>query len=80
MGTIPTCEEWEGEEGGEGEGEGEEWDPEVTAHDQQLPMLVLPLYSLLSSERQSEVSVCPQPTCAVHVVLTLCTADIPASA
>ena len=57
--TSPVCEgeeEEEEEEGKEKEGEEEkEWGTEVTLHDQQLPMLVLPLYSLLSAERQAEV-------------------------
>ena len=51
------------EEEGEGEGEEEEdvdWEAEISSHDQQLPMLVLPLYSLLSSERQCEVSLLGQ--------------------
>ena len=48
----------EGEEEGEEEEEdgGGELVAEVSAHDQQLPMLVLPLFSLLSSDRQAEVS------------------------
>ena len=49
---MSDCEE-EGEE--EEEEEEGEWGVEVAAHDQQLPLLVLPLYSLLSSERQAEV-------------------------
>ena len=44
-----------GEREEEEEGE-KDWEAEVSAYNQQLPMLVLPLYSLLSSERQAEVS------------------------
>ena len=75
MGAGHVCDEEEGEEGegeeegeeGVGEGEGEEWETEVTLHDQQLPMLVLPLYSLLSAERQAEVSAPP-----LHCQYTVC--------
>ena len=55
--TLPAY-EGEGEEEEEeeeGERETEEWEAEVLAHDKQLPMVVLPLYSLLSSEQQSQV-------------------------
>jgi ATP-dependent RNA helicase DHX37/DHR1 len=45
------CEDEEGEE----EGEETDWKAEVSAHDKQLPMLVLPLYSLLPPEKQAEV-------------------------
>ena len=49
-------EEEEGSEEEEEEGsEGEVWDGEVASHDKHLPMIVLPLYSLLSSEKQAEV-------------------------
>ena len=54
-----TCEEEGGEEEegeGEGEREREEWAADISAHDRQLPLLVLPLFSLLSSDRQAEVS------------------------
>ena len=61
--------EWEEEEGGEehclrgagssSEGEGEEGDEmEGGALDSQLPLLVLPLYSLLSPVQQGKVCVC----------------------
>ena len=52
----PTGEEEEEEDEEEEEEEDGDWEEaEVSVHDQQLPMKVLPLYSLLSSERQSEV-------------------------
>ena len=53
-------EEEEGEEEGEEKEEEEErekmeWGGLVSCHDKHLPLTVLPLYSLLPSERQAEV-------------------------
>ena len=54
-GTDSVCKGEEEEDGEEGQEEEEEWGTKVTLHDQQQPMLVLPLYSLMSAERQAEV-------------------------
>ena len=54
------------EEGEEEEEEGKEWRAEVSSHDKRLPLLVLPLYSLLSSDRQAEVISCCLTSTSVY--------------